>query len=287
MDGFGAAYSVWMKDPTYEFVAIQYGDDLPDLEGYSEVLMVDFSLKRDQIEELMKKTKVVIIDHHVSAEKELSPLRESPLLKIHNSEIMFNMDQSGAVMAWNYFHGELTERGIEYTMYGREYPPLLLRYIQDRDLWTKELPESEEVTCFLQSEIDFLNTSFSDFNQLVRKFEYNSSVFMIAGRNVLKFKNKMIDTICANHRVDKFQACGKKWMVPYVNSSLFQSEIGNVLSRDYPFAVVYYTDEKSGKTIFSLRSNPNGEDVSVIAKSLGGGGHKHAAGFSKPSSRMR
>jgi len=111
-----------MKDPTYEFVAIQYGDDLPNLEECSELLMVDFSLKRDKIEELMNKMKVVIIDHHTSAEKELSPLKESPLLKIHNSEIYFNMEQSGAIMAWNYFHGEITDRGLEFKTYNREFP---------------------------------------------------------------------------------------------------------------------------------------------------------------------
>ena len=34
--------------------------------------------------------------------------------------------------------------------------------------------------------------------------------------------------------------------------------------------------------IFSLRSTEDGLDVSEIASKFGGGGHKHAAGFSVP-----
>jgi len=280
MDGFGAAYSVWMKDPTYEFISIQYGDDLPDLDECSELLMVDFSLKRDKIEELMKNMKVIIIDHHTSAEKELSPLKESSLLKIHNSEIYFNIEQSGAIMAWNYFHGEVTDRGVEFKTYNRESPPLLLRYIQDQDLWIKELPESEEVSCFLQAEIDFQTTTFSEFNDLIKKFEFNSDVYKIAGRNIVKYRERLIKRICSNSDILPFKSESKIFKVPHVNSPVFQSEIGNILSKDYPFAVVYYCDETSGKIIYSLRSQPDGEDVSEICKYLGGGGHKHAAGFS-------
>jgi nanoRNase/pAp phosphatase (c-di-AMP/oligoRNAs hydrolase) len=41
---------------------------------------------------------------------------------------------------------------------------------------------------------------------------------------------------------------------------------------------MFFQDEDSGKTKWSLRSNPP-YDVSVIARSFGGGGHLTAAGF--------
>jgi uncharacterized protein len=44
-----------------------------------------------------------------------------------------------------------------------------------------------------------------------------------------------------------------------------------------PFAACYW-DVPNGQ-VFSLRSCENGVDVSEIAKQFGGGGHKHAAGF--------
>lgn len=44
---------------------------------------------------------------------------------------------------------------------------------------------------------------------------------------------------------------------------------------EYPFVVVVTEDPKN----FSLRSHSAGADVSLIARALGGGGHRNAAGF--------
>jgi nanoRNase/pAp phosphatase (c-di-AMP/oligoRNAs hydrolase) len=66
--------------------------------------------------------------------------------------------------------------------------------------------------------------------------------------------------------------------VPLVNCPhIYASEIGNILSKDNPFSVTYYDSFDSRK--FSLRSLPDGLNVSSIAVKFGGGGHAHAAGF--------
>jgi len=52
--------------------------------------------------------------------------------------------------------------------------------------------------------------------------------------------------------------------------------MGATRYHEYPFVVVVTDDPQK----VSLRSRPDGADVSEIAKKLGGGGHKHAAGFS-------
>jgi nanoRNase/pAp phosphatase (c-di-AMP/oligoRNAs hydrolase) len=52
------------------------------------------------------------------------------------------------------------------------------------------------------------------------------------------------------------------------------------MSEGEPFAATYY-DSPRGR-VFSLRSQEGGEDVSKIAVLYGGGGHQHAAGFSRP-----
>lgn len=44
-------------------------------------------------------------------------------------------------------------------------------------------------------------------------------------------------------------------------------------------AVLLLREYESGKIKGSWRSKPGGLDVSILAKNLGGGGHKHAAGF--------
>lgn len=49
---------------------------------------------------------------------------------------------------------------------------------------------------------------------------------------------------------------------------------------DHGVAACYW-DTPNGR-VFSLRSTEDGPDVSEIAKSYGGGGHKNAAGFQMP-----
>jgi oligoribonuclease NrnB/cAMP/cGMP phosphodiesterase (DHH superfamily) len=63
-----------------------------------------------------------------------------------------------------------------------------------------------------------------------------------------------------------------------VNSPVLQSEIGNYLSKNKPFAAVWFENE-FGEKVYSLRSSENGIDVSKIAAAYGGGGHAKAAGF--------
>jgi hypothetical protein len=52
------------------------------------------------------------------------------------------------------------------------------------------------------------------------------------------------------------------------------------LAKGQPFAAGYYGGEAGRR--FSLRSDPNGLDVSDIAASYGGGGHRSASGFFAP-----
>jgi nanoRNase/pAp phosphatase (c-di-AMP/oligoRNAs hydrolase) len=61
---------------------------------------------------------------------------------------------------------------------------------------------------------------------------------------------------------------------------MYASDAGNILSEGRAFAATYYDTDKS--RVFSLRSSKGGVDVGEVAKLFGGGGHKHAAGFSVP-----
>jgi hypothetical protein len=63
-----------------------------------------------------------------------------------------------------------------------------------------------------------------------------------------------------------------------VNATVLFSEIAGELAVGRPFGVCYF-DRQDGKRQWSLRSTPEGENVADIARSFGGGGHRHAAGF--------
>lgn len=67
--------------------------------------------------------------------------------------------------------------------------------------------------------------------------------------------------------------------VMVVNSSHWMSEIGARLAPDCDFAVIWYYDHEDRINKVSLRAFHETVDVSEIAKTFGGGGHKKAAGF--------
>ena len=63
------------------------------------------------------------------------------------------------------------------------------------------------------------------------------------------------------------------------------SEIGATLAKDCDFAMIWYYDHDSSNYKVSLRAFHDTMDVSEIAKSFGGGGHRKAAGFVLPKSK--
>ena len=82
LDGFGSAYAAYCffhknKKVSAQYIAASHTDEVPDVVG-REVYIVDFSYKREVLSSICEKaSKVVILDHHESAQKELSGLDET------------------------------------------------------------------------------------------------------------------------------------------------------------------------------------------------------------------
>jgi len=121
-DGFTAAWAAWeVLGDKAEYIHVQYGSDPPDVEG-RKVAIVDFSYPREQLQEMASKAEaLVVLDHHKTAEAQLHGLDYA----------RFDMDKSGAVLSWEFFHP------------GKTVPPGVL-YVQDRDLWQWEMADSKE-----------------------------------------------------------------------------------------------------------------------------------------------
>jgi hypothetical protein len=262
-DGFSSAWVVNLKYLAKEhigFYPMMYGDPIPDLTG-KDVIMVDFSLKAvDMLILLEKANSVLVIDHHKTAEAELDQLNHPKLTCI------FDMEHSGAVLTWKHF-------------FPKEPVPMLLKYIEDRDLWKWKLPHSREISSALSS----YPYDFETWDQLDVKVDLQFNELLIEGRTLQRQFNKTITEI-----LESTKRFGKVFghTVPVANvNHMFGSDGGNILCKGYPFALLYYDTPKDRK--FSLRStfidNKFGIDVSEIAKKIpGGGGHPNAAGFSLP-----
>lgn len=250
-DGFGAAYSAWKSlGSRAEYYACKHGQAPPDVTG-KVVAILDFSFSNSVIKQMISIAEnLIVIDHHKSAMVELHDI----------SNTLFDMKHSGARLAWDFFHPG-------------HPPPKLVNYIEDRDLWKWELPYSKEFS----AAFDMVPFEFEEFE----RFE-DDSVFDDAvkrGSYILAYSKTVIKKVCE-------KAAHRKYMgmdVMVVNSSHWMSEIGNRLSHECDFAVIWYYDHADCLNKVSLRAFHDNVDVSEIAKQFGGGGHKKAAGFALPA----
>lgn len=256
-DGFGAAFAVWKRDgDSVTYHPGVYGEGAPDVTGL-DVALVDFSYKRPIMIELARKAKsILVLDHHKTAQADLDGL----MSECRNVTVEFDMERSGAVMAWQYFHPDKTL-------------PKFFEYLQDRDLWTKKLPGVDAFTMALRSYPQ-------DFHEWDRLCSGSITDLIEEGVTIERYYRGLVKQAKGH----AFYRDIAGYSVPVVNGSLFMSsEVAGELAQDNPFAAMY-AETKNG-VIWSLRSRaPDGVDVSEIAKRYGGGGHKHAAGFTVPRS---
>jgi oligoribonuclease NrnB/cAMP/cGMP phosphodiesterase (DHH superfamily) len=265
-DGFGAAWAVWKKWPDVQFVPGVYGKEPPDVTG-KNVLMVDFSYKRPVIEAMAKAAwSLTILDHHKTAQADLLDMEAWAAMEDCNVKVVFDMDQSGAALAWDYCHGPIDNKLKR---------PWMIDMIEDRDLWRfKHGDETRQFSAALRTyPMDF--DVWQEISCRPEKLVEEGKVILRAHQaNIQKFMADVFWEKIGGHSVP---CCN----VPYHYASDTAHEL---LQRfpDAPFAASWF---KRGDGLFqaSLRSEDRRLDVSEIAKKYGGGGHRNAAGFQIPS----
>lgn len=249
-DGFGAAYAAWKKFKNEaEYLAMSHGEIPPDLTGKT-VYILDFSFPKDIYLDLLKKAQsVTLLDHHKTA---FDNLNGCP-------GCHFDMTHSGAMLSWHYFHPNTPA-------------PRFIEFIQDRDLWLFQLPETQYfyyATCNLP--LDF--NSWELFEN-----ENHLNSLLVQGKSIETFYQNQIRDI-AQHALP-FQLHGFKGLI--VNApTMFASDLGNYLAQQSgTFALIWHRAEKNIKC--SLRSIAP-FDCSIIAQKFGGGGHPQASAFTLSS----
>ncbi|MDT8281461.1 MAG: DHHA1 domain-containing protein [Gammaproteobacteria bacterium] len=258
LDGFAAAWSVHHAlGEAVDFYKGIHQQSTPDVQG-RDVILVDFSYKKQVIEDMLATAaSITILDHHISAEEDLSAL-----LKSGKISGLFDMDQSGAMLAWSWFNPALPV-------------PELIAHIQDRDLWLFKLDGTQEINAALSS----YPFDFEVWDGLMDSNSTSLDMLRQEGRAIERKLQKDISQLIASG-IRRMIIAG--YDVPVLNaSSAYVSDAGNIMSAGEPFAACYW-DHANGRS-FSLRSRDDesvpGVDVAEIAKKYGGGGHRHAAGF--------
>lgn len=245
-DGFGAAFAVWQRFPDAKYIPALYSDSVPDLPSDAEVLICDFSYKRPVLLALKASVKnLMVLDHHKTAQAELEGL----------DFVHFDMSKSGSVLAYEWVHPQTP------------YIPIFFLYLQDRDLWQFKLEGSHAVHAAL--------TSYPFEFEVWSKLSQSTTDLVAEGCVVLRHINQLVDLVTAKPMF--LSVVG--YTVPVVNCCFAFSEMPHALCKkypDYPFDAYYY--DRAGIRQWGLRSIGD-FDVSVLAKKMGGGGHKNAAGF--------
>ena len=266
-DGFCAAFCLYkyrkMKGELRDIVYIprNYTDSIPDVAG-KNVLVLDFSFKKEICIEMMKKAnKFLLLDHHKTAMDELNEL------SCPNGKIYFDMDKSGAMLAW------------EYCFPGVEAPELV-KLVQDRDLWRWELEDSKEFS-YIFMDVPFI------FEEYEKYLDHN--VILETKKNG-KIIREYVDR-CVKSDARRSVCCTfLGYHVRALNCTRYISEVGNEmvnmmweresgeLGESVDFAVLWRYDQIKHKYVFSLRGNGR-VDTSFVSQTFGGGGHPNASGF--------
>lgn len=257
-DGFGAAWVFWkMYRDVFEYHAAVHGKPPPCVKDRI-VYILDFSFEKPVLEQMLLSAEfITILDHHASSAKDLEGFKHPKL------DAQFDMNRSGATMAWDY-------------VFPNKPRPRLLGYIEDRDLWRFKLPNSREVSSVLFS----FDYDFEEWDSLMMlSNEPTKLIHLIAAGTAIDRKHKKdIKELLA---VTRREMVIGGVLVPVASLPYTMgSDAASQMAEGNPFAAYYYdTDEHR---FFGLRSLEGGADVSVIAQGYGGGGHVRASGFKVP-----
>lgn len=257
-DGFTAAWVAAKALGDVELFPGFYGSAPPEVKD-RQVYVLDFSYKRAVMEQFIASLGIgslVVLDHHVTAEADLAGLRGDRVT------IVFDMARSGARLAWDYF----ADHSVIGPSSAAEW---LINYVQDRDLWQWELPDSRLVSAGIEA----VAKTLPAWDALAKR----TPVDLAKDGAVIEAYRKL----CIEAAVGL-----ARWMpivehrVLAANTSemRFASDTAYELADGQPFGATYWI-RADGVVQFSLRSRDDGVDVSEIARGYGGGGHAHAAGF--------
>lgn len=264
-DGFAAALAAWLfYEGKAEFLGLDHGDvrtlaDLPALDGRA-VYILDFSFSAEILRGIEERAaKLVLLDHHKSAAEQLTGFA------CRCGVVHFDMHKSGSHLAWEFFQ---PKRPL----------PDLVRFIEDRDIWTWQYPASAGFLAALDMEpFDFAHwAAMADFDA------EQIAAFMARGQAMDQKFNKLAADIAQCALPITFN--GQQGLM--VNApGVFHSVVGDMLSRQSGSFALLWCVSKEGVVKAGFRSQRD-FDCIALARSMGGGGHAQACGFKMGKERL-
>ncbi len=281
-DGTASAWIVKRHNPLAKLVNCKAGQN-PNLSvddiNSKKIIFVDICPSVDYLNSIAQiANKIVILDHHISAYRNIESIENRP----ENVFTVFDMNKAGCMITWEYFNRQLTV-------------PWFISYIQDRDLWKWELPNSKNINTALFEE---KHITFNGLTHLYEKYICTEQINYVMeqmnerGAQINQFRNQLIEKETKKAIHCTFQFNDKSFNIwLYSGPEDLRSDIGNSLMQINfkdglrpDFAVNWRYDVVTNEFWLSMRGEEWSPDLSVICKEYNGGGHPKASGCSLPAS---
>lgn len=269
-----------------EFIGYNYGQSIPDLSEYDEVIMCDISFPKEEMLNFWatRGLNFIWIDHHISAIKEMENAHENITSGAYPIQGLRNTKFAACELTWKYF-------------FPNEQIPEIVRLLGRYDCFGHKGTNEE------QSVLEFqygARQCISNYEEAYHFLKLSLDDRLTVVRDIYLSGVSIYQYLCTEAKQtykNGFEVIFSE-LIPYSVSPGHFNEAYNKnrkficinKERFNPinFGIDYHKDGYDGAACFHYANgkwnfsiyNDNGEvDCSIIAKQFGGGGHKGASGF--------
>ena len=274
-DGHFSGAVLKYKYPDIELRGWDYKDEVPSFEsmkGYDEIILIDITFPFDILQELGTRTKLTVIDHHVSFKKQVDNHLQighdvvTDDLKYITFEYIYDDKLSACELGFKHYFG---------------YVPPIVELVGKYDTWRANGTNEWEATVLPMKYYLYGKVNKPEDVQ-IEWFENNYTAkerllnMTIIGHSIMNYERKMDESKTNSYAFER-KAYGLRALCINTNFMSSETMMTKFDSSKHDIMIGFaYNGNNWG---ISLRGIEGGVDVSQIAKERGGGGHKGAAGF--------
>ena len=272
-DGHFSGAVLKYKYPDIELRGWDYKDEVPSFEtmdGFDEIILIDVTFPFDILQELGTKTKLTVIDHHVSFKKQVDNHLQighdvvTDDLKYITFEYIYDEKLSACELGFKYYFG---------------YIPPIIELVGKYDTWRAN-GTSEWDTVVLPMKYYLygkVNKPDDVKNYWFDKYSGDTVDSMLEiGESIMEYERKMDESKTNSYAFER-EAYGLRALCINTNFMSSETMIAKFDSSKHDIMIGFvYNGNNWG---VSLRSVGDKVDVSQIARERGGGGHSQSAGF--------
>ncbi|MFZ1987959.1 MAG: hypothetical protein WAV21_02930 [Minisyncoccia bacterium] len=253
-DGFGGVYAAWKKfGDSAHYIPLSRGDEPPyELCKGANLYFIDFCYPQEIMDQFVKDAKsVTVLDHHEGIREVVERM----------PSFVYDANRSGATIAWNYFHPDTPL-------------PLLLKHIEDDDLFRYTLPNTRALITYLEVH----PFAFEFWDEIAQTLDdpTESEKLFERTRIYAEYFELLAHLSVEHAKLISFEGYECYFANAHPLKSM-KSLVGNLLAKKKGPIALVVSAHPEGYGV-SIRGDGS-VDVSKIAQKFGGNGHPNSSGF--------